>query len=263
MGIVLSAYDAVYKPTGYFAGAKGYILGFFDSSIANGRRPDALVYWHKILGNGENWRLCREFVDFLSPIGKNEVVIYWRPDDYTLEMMLNKPSMPPVVILPDDGGDDTGDNGGNEQNEEEPPMTVQTYLITEYERHTDKNTPVLVGHWVRNDDKITLIYPSGRIVESVTGNKPEYNFNSVGGYEVEYIREVGEYHVQIADSPIFSFTTDGRQWIKLGWREGQVVEGMVRLVSNPMSRIEAEGILSILNSEDETKDLFSIKAETK
>lgn len=238
--------DLVSVKSGYHQFWHGYVLGNRKMSIFS---QSLVRFFEK-----DKWDIQWCFDFDLTKIGKyDKPDVSLKPENLVAlqnngwpvgveqpPIIVISPVEPPSVVIPP---------------EPPPPVVTSGYEIVEFERKENKTTPVLVGSWVRNGDEVILTSPSGTIFKTITGNKAEYNINGVGGFSCEYIREAGTYQVKISDC-VFSFPTDGKQFIKLAWREVQSVEEKKKLVSSIMPKSKALEILAIL--EKSYKGIFNV-----
>ena len=226
--------------SGYHQFWHGYVLGQRNMSIFS---QSLVRFFEK-----DKWDIqwCFDFdLKLLGKYDKPEVSL--KPENLVLLQNGGWPvgvKQPPVIIIPPVDPPPI----------EPPPVVTHKYEVIEFERKENKTTPVLVGSWVRNGDNGILTSPSNNVTKFTTGSKGEYG---IGGYEAGYIREVGQYQVKISDVS-FPFLTDGKQFIKLAWREVQSVEEKRRLVSSIMPKSKALEILALLNSRPDSKDLFNV-----
>jgi hypothetical protein len=237
--------DLVSVKSGYHQFWQGYILGQRNMSIFS---QSLVRFFEK-----DKWDIQWCFDFDLTKIGRyDKPEVSLKPENLVLlqnngwpvgvkqpPIIVIPPVEPPPVVIPP----------------EPPPVVTPKYEIVEFERKENKTTPVLVGSWVRNGDNGILTSPSNNVIKFTTGSKGEYG---IGGYEAGYIREEGQYQVKISDS-VFSFTTEGKQFIKLAWREVQKTEQQVKLRSVVMSKTKAQQILDLLEKSAYSQGVFSIE----
>jgi hypothetical protein len=116
--------------------------------------------------------------------------------------------------------------------------------------------PLLVGSLPEAGVVVNITDPLGNTSRVVSGSKPEFG---AGGFET-YAHHAGAYTLRFLDQT-FQVPMNGQFTRVTFWRRAAPApaEAGARLVSRPMSRSEVRAWLDRLDSDPQTRGLFSVE----
>jgi hypothetical protein len=250
----LNTFAWVTKLTGYLRGKLGYILGTFPGSfIAGNPIPDVLVrypeYYYDKFKMGT---LVRERVADLQLAGGGPATQEGGLDPATLAAL--RENTPPIVTPPVTPPDPPVDPPPVDPPEDKP-MTIKMSI------EQKAGTPVSVGDWFEAGVPVVLHNPTGVIIgKTKTGAKgSEFGPNS---FEAAYNQGDGQYRITIGDNDFYYVLSGSKRNVRLHFERTDTPPPvvLVRLVSKPMGRIDAEDVLLTLDADSETRGWFKIEA---